>query len=234
MSAPRQRTSRGPARGPARGISGAPARGPDRGPTRGPDRGPARGPDRGPARGPDRGPARGPDRGPARGPDRGPDRGPSRGGSSWSADRGPRWGPGPARTPARATPVAEEVPKKSARPRPKHAPAEKTVEAKAAAEKARVLSGKQARHLRGLGHQIEPTVQIGKDGLTDGVVAATREALLAHELVKVKILQDAPIDRKVAGSELAGRTDAALAQTLGRTLLLYKRHPSNPKIVLPR
>jgi RNA-binding protein len=98
----------------------------------------------------------------------------------------------------------------------------------------RNLSGKAARYLRGLGHHLDPVVQIGKDGITDGVVAATRAALLAHELVKVRILAEAPVDRKVAGEELAERTGAALAQTLGRTLLLYKRHPQKPKIVLPR
>jgi len=110
----------------------------------------------------------------------------------------------------------------------------KTASEKAAAQEARALSGKAARYLRGLGHHLEPVVQIGKEGITDGVVAATRAALLAHELVKVRILTEAPIDRKEAGEELAERAGAALAQTLGRTLLLYKRHPHKPKIVLPR
>jgi RNA-binding protein len=96
------------------------------------------------------------------------------------------------------------------------------------------LSGKATRYLRSLGHHLEPVVQIGKEGLTDGVVDATRAALLAHELVKVKVSQDAPLDRKVAGQELADRAGAMLAQTLGRTVLLYKRHPHKPKIVLPR
>jgi RNA-binding protein len=96
------------------------------------------------------------------------------------------------------------------------------------------LTGKAARHLRALGQHLDPVVQIGKEGITDGVVAATRDALLAHELIKVKVLQEAPIDRKVAGAELAERTGSAHAQTLGRTLLLYKRHPNKPKIVLPR
>ena len=110
----------------------------------------------------------------------------------------------------------------------------KTEEAKAAAQTARALSGKAARYLRALGHHLEPIVQIGKEGITDGVVTATRAALLAHELVKVKLSQDAPVDRKQAGQELADRAGAALAQTLGRTLLLYKRHPHKPKIELPR
>ncbi len=105
---------------------------------------------------------------------------------------------------------------------------------KAAGEDTRSLSGKATRYLRGLGHHLDAIVQVGKEGITDGVVKATREALLAHELVKVRILAEAPIDRNEAGRELAQRAGAALAQTLGRTVLLYKRHPNKPKIVLPR
>ena len=96
------------------------------------------------------------------------------------------------------------------------------------------LSGRAIRHLRGLGHHIDPIVQIGKDGITDSVVAATRAALHAHELVKVKVGTESPIDRKEAGPELAELAGAILAQILGRTLLLYKRHPQKPKIELPR
>ncbi|MBX3185576.1 MAG: ribosome assembly RNA-binding protein YhbY [Labilithrix sp.] len=96
------------------------------------------------------------------------------------------------------------------------------------------LSGRAIRHLRGLGHHLEPVLQIGKEGITDAVVAAAREQLLAHELIKVKIGTESPADRKDAGPELATRTGATLAQILGRTLLLYRRHPNKPKIELPR
>lgn len=111
---------------------------------------------------------------------------------------------------------------------------EKSDEQKAAQAAARILTGKSLRHLRALGHHLEAVVQIGKDGVTDGVVEATRAALLAHELVKVRIGQDAPVERKEAGAELAERTGSTLAQVLGRTVLVYKRHPHKPKIVLPR
>lgn len=96
------------------------------------------------------------------------------------------------------------------------------------------LSGRAARYLRGLGHHLDPVVHIGKEGISERVVEATRTALLAHELIKVKVLAECPVDRKEAGEELARRSGAALAQTLGRTLLLYKRHPNKPKLVLPR
>jgi RNA-binding protein len=96
------------------------------------------------------------------------------------------------------------------------------------------LSGKAARHLRGLGHELSPVVSIGKDGITDGVVDAARVALSKHELIKVRVQTEAPVDRKEAASELASRTSSSLAQVLGRTFLLYKRHPKKPKIQLPR
>ena len=98
----------------------------------------------------------------------------------------------------------------------------------------RPLPNKVARHLKGLGHHLDPVVQIGKEGITEAVVRATKEQLLAHELIKVRISADAPIDRKDAGAELADKVGASLAQTLGRTVLLYKRHPHKPKIELPR
>ena len=95
------------------------------------------------------------------------------------------------------------------------------------------LKGKAARHLRALGHDLDPVLYVGKEGITDGVVAATKTALLTHELIKVKVQSEAPLDRKETASQLAERTESALAQVLGRTFLLYKRHPKKPKIVLP-
>lgn len=77
-------------------------------------------------------------------------------------------------------------------------------------------------------------MQIGKEGLTDAVVAATKDALRAHELIKVRIGSEAPVERKEAGADLATRSGSTLVQVLGRTLLLYKRHPNKPRIDLPR
>ena len=88
--------------------------------------------------------------------------------------------------------------------------------------------------MRALGHELVPVVSVGKEGITDGLVSAANAALLTHELIKVKVQGEAPLDRRDAARELAERTDSALAQVLGRTFLLYKRHPKRPKIVLPQ
>ncbi len=96
------------------------------------------------------------------------------------------------------------------------------------------LTGKALRHLRALGHALDPVIAVGKNGVTEALARETVRALEKHELVKVRVMQEAPVDRHEAAEQLAERTGASLAQVLGRTFLLYKRHPEKPKIVLPR
>lgn len=95
------------------------------------------------------------------------------------------------------------------------------------------LNGKQRRHLRGLGHSLDPVVQVGKEGVTEGVIAAVDRALLAHELIKIRCSTECPQDRKQVGESLAESTGGQVAQTLGRTLLLYREHPESPRLQLP-
>jgi RNA-binding protein len=96
------------------------------------------------------------------------------------------------------------------------------------------LTGKQRRHLRALGHHLDPLVQLGKHGLTDGIVAALNAALEEHELVKVRIGTECPDDRASVAERLPGLVKAELGQALGRTLLLYRRNPKEQKITLPK
>lgn len=96
------------------------------------------------------------------------------------------------------------------------------------------LTGKQRRHLRSLGHHLEPVVQLGKNGLTEGITAAVDEALTEHELIKVRIGTECPDDRADVAARLGPAVHAEVAQVLGRTLLVYRRHPKEPKIQLPK
>ena len=58
------------------------------------------------------------------------------------------------------------------------------------------LTGKQRRFLRAEAHALSPVVMVGKEGLSDTVLNAVREALLAHELIKVRQLDTAPLSRE--------------------------------------
>lgn len=93
------------------------------------------------------------------------------------------------------------------------------------------LTGKQRRKLRAMGHHLQPVVQVGQQGVTPAVIAATEQALYDHELIKVKIAEG-PEDRHEAAERLARETGAELAQLLGRTALLFKQREEDSKTQL--
>ena len=95
------------------------------------------------------------------------------------------------------------------------------------------LTGKQKRHLKGLGHRQKPLVLVGKDGITDALIRQIDDCLSAHELVKVKALEGCPMPRRELAQALSTATASALVQVLGRTLLIYRPHPESPSIRLP-
>jgi RNA-binding protein len=96
------------------------------------------------------------------------------------------------------------------------------------------LTGKQRRHLRALGHHLDPVVQIGHEGVNEAVVHETDAQLQTHELIKVKVGETSPQSRHEAAELLASRTQAQVAQVLGRTALLYRPRKDEPRIVLPK
>jgi RNA-binding protein len=96
------------------------------------------------------------------------------------------------------------------------------------------LTGKQRRHLRALGHHLDPLVQLGKHGLTEGIVSAVDQALETHELIKVRVGTECPDERGDLAEKIPPAVKAELVQVLGRTILLYRRHPKEPKITLPK
>jgi RNA-binding protein len=85
------------------------------------------------------------------------------------------------------------------------------------------------RTLRAAGHHLSPVVQIGKEGITDPVLRQLDDALETHELVKVKLGAESPEGRFEAAERIAAEPGVHLAQVLGRTLLVYRRHPSRPR-----
>lgn len=94
------------------------------------------------------------------------------------------------------------------------------------------LTGKQNRYLRGLGHHLKPFVYVGKEEVNAAVIQATEEALNVHELIKVKLQDGCLSDRKDVAAELSSATGAAVAQILGKNILLY-RPSKEQKITLP-
>jgi RNA-binding protein len=91
------------------------------------------------------------------------------------------------------------------------------------------LTGKQVRHLRGLGHKLKPAVMVGRGDISPHVLESVEENLEARELIKIKIQEGCSLDRHEAAGLLAEMTRAHLVQILGNTILLYR--PSEEKII---
>lgn len=95
------------------------------------------------------------------------------------------------------------------------------------------LTRNQIRHLRGLCHRLDPVVMVADKGLTENVRAEVELALESHELIKVKLRGERE-QRKAWADDLVASTGAASVQQIGQVVCLYRRHPENPRIQLPR
>lgn len=96
-------------------------------------------------------------------------------------------------------------------------------------KRALMPSGDLRRKLRAHGHALNPLVQVGKSGVTKGVLAQVAQALFDHELIKVRIGTECPEDRFAVADALGEQPGTNVVQILGRVVLVYKRHPQKPR-----
>ena len=97
-----------------------------------------------------------------------------------------------------------------------------------------MITSKQRSYLRSLAHNIDPTVYIGKAGVTDNVIKEIDQCLEARELVRIKLQEGAELDAKTVANELAPGLRAEFVQAIGRKFTLYRESKENKQIELPR
>jgi RNA-binding protein len=76
------------------------------------------------------------------------------------------------------------------------------------------------KDVKRVGHELKPTVHVGKDGITDTLIDEIVKQLKGRKVVKVRLLSSVEEDRKVVGEELASRSGSALIEVVGFTVLL--------------
>jgi RNA-binding protein len=84
------------------------------------------------------------------------------------------------------------------------------------------LKSADRKKLRTIGHGLDPIVLIGRSGLTESVVEATRTALERHGLIKIKLTPQATEDKDAAAIALSWATGSHLVQRIGKTALLFR------------
>ena len=96
-----------------------------------------------------------------------------------------------------------------------------------------MLTSKQRAYLRALANPIPTTQQIGKDGVTDAVAQQADRELKARELIKLRVVETAPVSVREASDQLCAALGAEPVQCIGSRLVIYRRSPDKPVIVLP-
>lgn len=93
------------------------------------------------------------------------------------------------------------------------------------------FSNTELKTLKGIGHQLNPIVTIGGNGLTEMVIEEISRALTDHELIKVKIPAGSKDERDEMAQAICEATHAQLVNNIGRVVLLLRENPeANPKL----
>ncbi|HEV8500136.1 MAG TPA: YhbY family RNA-binding protein [Casimicrobiaceae bacterium] len=95
------------------------------------------------------------------------------------------------------------------------------------------LESAQRRALRARAHHLEPVVAIGQQGLTPAVLHEIDVALLAHELVKVRVHNESRAEREAMLAEITAKLDCAPVQHLGKLLILWRENKDKPAAAAP-
>ena len=95
------------------------------------------------------------------------------------------------------------------------------------------LTEPQKKFLRGIGHQLKPTITIGDAGLSESLVKEFSATIDHHELIKVRVRAGNRDVRDRIISEFCANESAELVTRIGNVALVYRRNDEKPKIPLP-
>ena len=78
--------------------------------------------------------------------------------------------------------------------------------------------------LKSEAHQINPILNIGKNGVTDSLIEELNKQIKANRLVKVRILKSAEEEKDLnaIAEEISEATRSTLIEVRGRTVVLYR------------
>lgn len=93
-----------------------------------------------------------------------------------------------------------------------------------------MLTSKQRSTLRGIASKYETILQVGKDGISEALVQQVKDALRKRELIKMRVLDNCPLDAREAAEELAARTGSEVVQVIGSRFVLFLRNPKEPVV----
>ena len=91
------------------------------------------------------------------------------------------------------------------------------------------LTPTQRKAHRAEAHHLDPVVMIGGDGLTPAVHKEADQALNAHGLIKIRVLEGDRAARDAMFQQLADELNAAPIQHIGKLLVLWRPKPKKER-----
>ena len=85
-----------------------------------------------------------------------------------------------------------------------------------------MLTSKQRAALRGLANSLQSVTQVGKSGVTDEVCESIEVALDSKELIKLTVLETAPLTARETADEVSERLGADVVSVIGRKFVLFR------------
>lgn len=85
-----------------------------------------------------------------------------------------------------------------------------------------------------MANTMDPIMQVGKGGVGEELITSVDHALEARELIKMSVLDTAPVSAREAADELEEATGADVVAVVGRRFVLYRPSKKKKKIELPK
>lgn len=85
-----------------------------------------------------------------------------------------------------------------------------------------MLTSKERAELRAQANSIDTTLMVGKDGVTENVIAEAENLLTARELVKGRVLESALMSAREVSDEICAATGADGVACVGSKFVIYR------------
>ena len=85
-----------------------------------------------------------------------------------------------------------------------------------------MLTSKERAELRAKANELETTLMVGKDGVTENVVAEADRLLTARELIKGKVLESALMSAREVSDAICEATGADGVSCVGSKFVIYR------------